>query len=231
MNLLVFGATGSTGRQLLAQALSQGHRVTAFARDPADLSDVKHPRLRTVRGDVMHPASIAPVMPGHDAVLVALGSRVRGRNTVLSGGTANIIWQMHQANVNRLIVLSSLGAGESRAERSWLFRHLIRPLLLRDLFDDKDKQETHVRQSGLNWTLVRPTSLTDGPATGCFFAGKSLRGQSGLIDSISRADVAAFMLHLLSHDQWTRKAVALTGADRAWEGLTATERPATPQAA
>lgn len=227
MNLLLFGATGATGRHLLQQALHQGHRVTAFVRSPADLADIRHRRLRIVEGDVMHPSTIEPIMPGHDAVLVALGSR--GHNTVLSAGTANIIWQMHQANIERLIVLSSLGVGESRQEMSWWFRHIFRPLVLSSIFTDKEKQESCVKQSGLDWTIVRPIALTDEPATGKVFAGPTLRGQSELLAGVPRADVAAFMLHQLGGGRWHQKAVALTGARRAFEDLTPNNQHTAPE--
>lgn len=229
MNLLVFGATGATGRQLLQQALYQGHRVTAFARTPADLADVRHRRLRVVPGDVMHPSTIEPVMPGHDAVLVALGSRGRSYNTVLSAGTANIIWQMYQANISRLIVLSSLGVGESRREVSWWLRNVFRPLVFSGLFADKEKQEANVRNSGLDWTIVRPTALTEDTATQRVFAGPTLRGQPELLPSVSRADVAAFMLAQLGSCRWHQQAVALTGARHAFEDLRPNSQHAAPE--
>lgn len=214
MNIIVFGPTGATGRQLLEQALAAGHHVTAFARHPADLAALHHPNLRVVQGDVMHPATVDAAMPGHDAVLVALGPRTRSYNTMLSGGTSNIIWQMHQHGIRRLIVLSTLGVGASRHELGLWQRYVSVPLLRSNQFDQKEKQEEVVRNADLDWIIVRPTQLTNGPRTDRYFAGLSRQNQTGLRSSISRADVAAFMLNQLTTKKWLGRAVLLTGANQ-----------------
>lgn len=229
MHLLLIGATGATGRHILTQALAEGHSVTALARDPTDLRNCPHPALHVVPGNVLIPDTLAAAMRNRrpDAVLVALSGAAGKHNTVLTSGTANIIWQMHQFSVQRLVVLSALGAGESRRELGWLTRWLLNPLFRPHRLQQKSDQESMVRSSGLDWVIVRPTALTDEPATGRVFAGVTLRDQPELYDSVSRADVAAFMLAQLRHDRWLRQPVALTGADRAFEDLTPNSQPET----
>ncbi len=124
MNLLAFGATGSVGRQVVAQALEQGHAVTAFVRDPAKL-DIADPQLQVFEGDVLDPSAVEAAMHGHDAVLCALGAGRKG--VVRSEGTRNIISAMEKSGVTRLICQSTLGVGDRRyCQMLWMVRERIR---------------------------------------------------------------------------------------------------------
>jgi putative NADH-flavin reductase len=192
MKLLVFGSTGGTGRELVKQALEQGHAVTAYARNPAALNDLAHPRLQVVRGDVRDAAAVAQAVPGHDAVLCAIGAGA-GRSTLREDGTRHIVRAMEHAGVRRLIGQSSLGIGDSRANLGFLTQYVIVAVFLRQAFADHARQEAVVKASALDWTMVRPPHLKDGPRTGTYRHGfpptdRGIRGQ------ISRADVADFML-------------------------------------
>ena len=111
MKLLIFGSTGSIGRQLVNQALEQGHTVSAFARDATKV-DIKHNNLQVAQGDVMDPASVERAVQGHEAVLCSLGAGRKG--TVRSDGTRNIISAMEKMGVRRFICQSTLGVGDSR---------------------------------------------------------------------------------------------------------------------
>jgi putative NADH-flavin reductase len=208
MNLLVFGATGGTGRQLVAQALNQGHAVTAFVRDPAKLP-LQHPNLRLVRGDVLDPAAVARAVPGHDAVLSTLGAPAGRKDAVRSVGTGHILQAMRPAGVRRFICLTTLGMGDSRPALPWLYKYLLVPLLLRYAFADSERQEECIRQSGLDWTIARPGTLTDGPRTGQYQHGFAPTAR-GLRMRIARADVADFMLRQLSEPTYLRRAASLS---------------------
>ncbi len=107
MNSLVFGSTGGTGRELLIQALDQDHSVTAYARDPAKIEDLKHSRLTIVRGDVLDPATVKSAVEGHEGILVTIGTGP-SRTTLREEGTRNIVEAMQSTGVNRLICQSSL---------------------------------------------------------------------------------------------------------------------------
>jgi putative NADH-flavin reductase len=208
MNLAVFGATGPSGRELLKLALDQGHRVTASARNPDKLT-VRHDRLNIVKGDILDRASVEAAIVGADVVLSALGVRKLGKNTILSDGTRNIIAAMQTRGVRRLICETSLGVGDSRGQMSWLFEKIILPTLLKNPFADKEIQERYITQSPLDWIIVRPAMLTNGPKTGVYKAcvGKP---NEPIRRKISRADVADFMLKQLSGTEFIKRAVGLS---------------------
>jgi putative NADH-flavin reductase len=198
MNIIIFGASGGTGRELVKQALEQGHAVTAFVRDKSKIS-YAHPQLNLRVGDVLESQAVHNAMPGHEAVIVALGAPARRAGTLRSAGTANIIHAMKAHGIKRLVCQSSLGFGDSIGvlkQTSLVFRRVIVPLLLRDTFEDHAVQEALIKQSGLNWTVVRPGNMTAGPLTGRYHHGFSSE-RKGLYVKISRADVAHFMLRQL----------------------------------
>jgi len=206
MKLLIFGSTGSIGRQLVKQALEQGHSVTAFARDPAKV-DIRHNNLQVVQGDVMDPASVEKAVPGHDAVLCSLGAGRKG--TVRSEGTQNIIRAMEKAGVLRFICQSTLGVGDSRDNLNVFWKYIMFGLLLRPAYADHVSQENYVRQSRLEWTIVRPGAFTDGEHTGQYRHGFPGTDKTTRL-KISRADVADFMLRQLIDDTYLHKAPGLS---------------------
>ena len=208
LRLLIIGATGRTGLQLVEQALAQGHEVTAFVRNPARLP-LRHDQLRVVQGDVLQPASLAPAMEGQDAVLCALGhKRFLGPSRILSQGTANILRAMQSANVPRLICESSLALGNSAGRGGLIATFFLYPLILPFYVWDKLRQEKLIEESDLDWVIVRPASLTNGPARGQYRHGPEV-GSYLMPVRIARADVAAFMLQQLTDDRYLGSAVGL----------------------
>lgn len=203
MKLIIFGATGGTGRELVRQALAQGHMVTAFARHPAAL-EVRHDNLRVVQGDITDYASVERAIGGREAVVSALGSPTLRKNTVLSDGTRHIIRAMEKAGVRRLVFESSLGIGDSKDQVGWFVTWVFRPLVIRHVFADKEIQERYIRESSLDWVIVRPGRLTNGPRTGHYRRGAEIN-EAAIGKSISRADVAAFMLEQVTDDTYLRK--------------------------
>jgi uncharacterized protein YbjT (DUF2867 family) len=206
MNVVVFGATGSVGRELVKQALEQGHVVTAFVRDPAKLG-IEHPNLKIVVGSAMDVTSVEKGVRGQDAVLVSLGAGRKG--TIRAEGTRNIIRAMHTTGVRRLICQSTLGVEDSRGNLNFFWKHIKFGLLLREAYADHDKQEEHVARSGLDWTIVRPAAFVDGPRTGEYRHG--FRGNDRTVKlKISRADVADFMLKQLTDARYLRATPGLS---------------------
>jgi putative NADH-flavin reductase len=205
MRILIFGATGGTGRELVAQALQGGHDVTAFVRSPGKLSIVDS-RLSVVQGDIQRAEAIRAAIPGHDAVLSALGTRSLGQTTLLSNASREIVASMQEHGVRRLIWESSLGVGETRGQLGPLYSWLLVPLLLRHVFADKERQEAIIKASPLEWTIVQPAALTNGPRTGTYRVGACERR---LFPRISRADVAHFMLKELENPRHVRQSVPL----------------------
>jgi putative NADH-flavin reductase len=213
MKLIVFGATGGTGRHLLEQALAEGHVVTAFVRNPSK-QDVTAPDLSLVAGDVMDATAVEQAMAGHDAVLVALGAPARNKGSIRSEGTRNIIRAMEKSGVRRLICQTSLGYGDSRQvlERTaFHFKYIVAPLFLRGVFADHERQEELIKQSKLDWIIVRPGNLTDGARTGQYRHGFAATDKNITV-SVSRADVADFMLKQLRDDTYLRKTPGLSYA-------------------
>lgn len=206
MKLAIFGATGGTGQELVAQALAQGHEVTAFVRNPAKLP-LTHERLRVIAGDVTDAAAVAQAVAGQDAVLSALGSPNLQANTVLSDGTRHIIAAMEANGVRRFVCETSLGVGDSHGQPGFMFTHVAVPLFLKHAMADKEIQEKYIKASNLDWIIVRPGGLTDGPRTSEYRHGlaKDISGR------IARADVAEFMLKQLTDDTYLRQTPAIAG--------------------
>ena len=208
MKLLIFGSTGGMGRQLVDQALEQGHTVTAFARDATKV-DSKHDNLQVAQGDVMDPASMEQAVQGQEAVLCSLGAGRKLTGRVRSEGTRNIISAMEKVGVRRFICQSTLGAGDSRGNLNFYWKYLMFGLLLRSMYADHARQESYVKQSPLDWTIVRPGSFTDGERTGQYRHGFPATDKTTKL-KISRADVANFMLKQLTDDTYLHKTPGLS---------------------
>ncbi|MGV3560078.1 NAD(P)-dependent oxidoreductase [Larkinella arboricola] len=207
MRLIIFGSTGSVGRQIVAQALAQGQTVTAFARHPAALQPLQHTRLTLHQGDVLNLAAVEQAVKGHDAVLCALGAGRKG--TVRSEGTKNIIRAMEQTGVKRLICQTTLGAGDSKGNLNFFWKYVMFGFLLKEAMKDHELQEQYVRQSKLDWTIVRPAAFTDGAVTGKYRHGFASDAPA-LTLKISRADVADFLLKQLTTDEYLKKTPGLS---------------------
>jgi putative NADH-flavin reductase len=218
MKLTVFAATGRIGRQVLDQAVAAGHDVTAVARNPSTLPAA----VRTVAADLAaaDPAVLEPAVAGSDAVLSGLGPRSRSDAGIASAGTRAIVRAMGATGVRRIVVVSAAPvasvASPGRPDPppdpgdGFLMRHLLVPALaaaFRDVYADLALMEDVLRDSGLDWTAVRPPRLTDGPLTGRYRTaiGRNLR--RGLL--VSRADVAHLMLAVLDRPETIGQTVGI----------------------
>lgn len=206
MKLVIFGATGSIGRQLVEQALAQGHEVTALARNPVKL-DLKHPNLKVVQGDVLDFAAVEKAVQGQEAVLCALGAGRKG--TVRSEGTQHIVRAMEKAGVRRFICQTTLGVGDSQGNLNFFWKRIMFGLILREAFIDHVNQENYIKQSRLDWTIVRPAAFTNGQRTGVYRHGFTASDKA-LTLKISRADVADFMLKQLTDNTYLHKTPGLS---------------------
>jgi putative NADH-flavin reductase len=206
--LLILGATGGTGQQLVTQALDAGHEVTTFARSSAKVT-VQHPRLRLVIGNVTSNGSaLADAMRGHDAVISALGIGMSLKpDGLIQRSVPAILSAMETHRVRRLIFTSAIGVGGTFRDAPLFSRVMIR-LLLKDVYTDKAAGEELIRRSDLDWTIVQPAQLTNGPLTRKYRFGEHLK--LGGIPKIARADVAHFILSQLDESAYLRK-VALIG--------------------
>jgi putative NADH-flavin reductase len=206
MKLAIFGATGKTGIELVKQALDQGHAVTAFVRDSARLT-IEDENLTIVTGDVFDPASVTQAVQGQDAVICALGAGSElKKTTVRTTGTINIISGMQKKNIKRLMVVTAMGVGESWDTLSPLNKFFF-ATLLKSSRADHETQEAAVKESGLDWTIVRPSGLTDTPRTGVYEVGVNI---PAITSKIARADVADLILKELEQDSLIGKTVTIT---------------------
>jgi putative NADH-flavin reductase len=210
LRILIIGATGGTGQQLVRQALELGHEVTAFARNPAKLK-MEHPNLRVVKGNVLDYASVESAMRGQNAVVSALGhKRFFYPNKILSEGTRNILRAMKACNVPRFICESSLGVGSAVGRLGLLSTFFFVPLILPFYFWDRVRQEEIIEGSDTDWLIVRPCMLSNAPARGTYRHGRNV-GNFVLPRRISRADVADLMLKQLTDDDYLGTAVGVCG--------------------
>jgi uncharacterized protein YbjT (DUF2867 family) len=207
MNLLVIGATGGTGRELVAQALARGHQVTGMARRVP--KEPQRAGLTWISGDVRRPESLEQAMAGQEAVLLALGhKRWLGPSRILSEGTRNVIDAMERHDVRRLICETALGISESWWQMGAYYILFVRPVILPFYFWDKVRQEAVIKASSLDWTIVRPGALTNGPRRGRYRQGPRV-GHWLWTVRIARADVAAFMLDQLTDIRYLRATVGI----------------------
>lgn len=207
MKIAVFGATGGTGQQVVQQALVAGHSVSALVRDPLRVV-AQDDRLTVVEGDVLDQPKVDETIAGVDAVIVSLGNTSNNPDYIVSRGTQVIVDAMTASGgPMRLIVVTSLGVGESRDQVPFAFKMLMNTVLKKPM-EDKERQEALVKASDFDWIIVRPGGLTNGPATDSCKSGVDVKLTAG---QVSRADVAAFVLQQLDDDTYLRQAPAITG--------------------
>lgn len=203
MRVIVFGATGKTGQHVLRAALDAGHHVTAFGRSVERL-DIDDPALEVHKGDVFDSAGVEAAVQGHDAAIVCLGSTGLRDKTTLFVGTRSVIDALVAHEVQRLVVMSAAGVGESWGQIPRTSRFLFRTLL-RNVFADHQAQEAIVETSPLDWTIVRAAVLKDDPGTGDYTATNS-----GPITRINRADVAGALVDQIAGTTHSRQPISVT---------------------
>ncbi|MGE5424603.1 MAG: NAD(P)-dependent oxidoreductase, partial [Syntrophothermus sp.] len=193
--IAVFGAGGRTGLLTVFQALDKGHVVTAFARTPEKVT-IKHKNLTIIQGNILDYEKVKEAVTGQDAIILTIGTTGRKYTTELSDGTVNIIKAMKETGVKRLICMSS--AGILGNDGGFVFGKIIMPLFLKQVFQDKIRQMKVIMESDLEWVILRPTGLTDSPKTGKYKVSNGAPGGR----TVPRADVADFMLKLLTDKQY-----------------------------
>ena len=205
--ILIIGATGPTGRHVLDLALKSGDTVTVLARRPEALEDVKD-NITVIAGDATSREDVAKAMQGQEAVIATLGTGGSLRvNGLFTRAAEAVVHAAKQAGVSRLVWLSSFGVGETFRDASLLQKIMYRTLL-RDLYENKEASEKIIRESGLDWTIVYPTGLTNGPATGRYRTDDRIRMKG--FPRISLADVADFLYKAVRDDAWIRRNAVIT---------------------
>jgi uncharacterized protein YbjT (DUF2867 family) len=206
--ILVLGATGGTGRLIVSQAVARNYDVTVLTRSAAKASGLEGAKL--VVGDARDEIVLRQALEGRDAVISALGTAASPLREVrlLSAATRTLVSAMKAEQVSRVICITGIGAGDSAGHGGFLFDNLIFPLLLRKVYADKNRQEAIIRESGLDWVLVRPSVLNDKPGRDAIRALTDLSDFHG--GTISREDVASFVLDQLHADAWLHRSPLIT---------------------
>jgi putative NADH-flavin reductase len=202
MKIALFGASGKTGHNVLEQALAAGHDVVALARAPLSTT---HAKLQVKIGDVTAGRGVDDVVAGANAVIACLGARTLKANTVRSDSANHIVAAMKKHGVKKLVWLSASGVGDSASQAkttSFVFGYIIMPLMLKANYADADVAERVIRESGLDFVVVRPVGLTDKPKQG---GARAYSNTDRLPQSyITRADVAAFMIDAATSSTYDR---------------------------
>ena len=207
MNILIFGASGHTGQELVRQALVKGHNVTAFVRTPGKLA-MTHEKLKVVAGNVKDYSAVENAIKNQDAVLSTLGvSKQLKSDPLVIEGIKNIITGMKQMNVGRLIYMSFLAVGDGRKDAGFMIKYVISRIVHNEIADHEEKERL-INSSSLEFTIVRPPKLTNGLRKGLYRSGEAIKAKS-ILPTMSRADVAEFMLKQLTDKTFLRKTVRI----------------------
>jgi putative NADH-flavin reductase len=204
INVVVLGAAGRTGRLIVAEALRNGHQVTAALRTPASMPAASG--LRVERADVRDADSLRAVITGHDAVVCAIGAPGRKADNLYSDGARATVAAMQTCGVKRLLAITSVGVRHDDPHHAWWYRSLIRPIGA-NLYADMARMEHIVRDSDLDWTFVRPTYLQDRESAGSYRATDNSTPKGGW--RITHTDVARFIVEELDAHRWSRQAPSL----------------------
>lgn len=207
MKIVVFGATGIVGKAVVNEALKKGHEVTVLTRNARKVT-TRHEHLHIVEGNVADKNVVHTVLKDQEAVIQTLGIGGKGDGkptSIVSEANKIIMTEMEQMNVKRLIAISVIGAGNSLTFLPWIYRKLVLPLFMKwfqAIIDDKNRMEPMIMKSGLDWTIVRCTTVKGRPATGKVNA--RLDGK-GLKFSISAADMAVFIVNQLTDNSFLKQ--------------------------
>jgi uncharacterized protein YbjT (DUF2867 family) len=208
MKVLVIGGTRGIGREVVAAAHAAGHELTLLARNAERIS-LSVTGVRVVVGDAGDADDMERAVAGQDAVVWTVGVGPTRRPVHLfSRSTQFLLAAMAKHGVRRLICVTGIGAGDSRGHGGFFYDRILQPLFMRTVYEDKDRQEALLRASDVDWTIVRPGALTNGPATGLVRALTNLEGVTA--GKVSRADVAGFIVEHLATGDFRKTAVLLT---------------------
>ena len=202
MNFVVLGATGRTGRLVVEQAIAAGHTVTALVRSPEKLT-TGNSKLRVISGEATDASAVSRALKGADAVISTLG----GKGSLIADSTQAIVTAARAAGVSRVVVLSSWVVERSQMD---VMTRFLTGITMGPVIRDKSAGEHVLRQSDLEWTIVYPSLLTDGPATGSV-AVLPEGAKRRMSERISRADVAAWMVQAAAGDQYNGRSIGITG--------------------
>ena len=207
MKILIIGGSRGIGQALLECAVDDGFEVSVLARYPEKVAS-GNGSVNVLQGDVTVKADVISGIEGQEAVISCIGVPITFKPvTLFSRAAENIVAAMENSN-QKFIAVTGIGAGESKGHGGFLYDKIFKPLFLKTIYEDKDREEAIIRASSLNWLIVRPAGLTNGPRTGIYHVIDDLTGV--VSKRISRRDVADFILKQLKDPETFGKPVLLT---------------------
>ena len=208
MKFSIIGASHGIGNQLLKLALEEGHEITVLLRKPNKLK-ISDSHLHIIKGDILDLSGVAAAVVGQDATCVCIGiPPSRKLVEVFSKGIKNVLSAIGDNTEQKLIAVTGIGAGDSKGHGGFLYDRVISPLLLKEIYKDKNREEVLIKESYSNWMIVRPGFLTNGHRTGKYQVIEDLTGITA--GKISRSNVADFILGQLKKPTHFGKTLLLT---------------------
>lgn len=208
MKILIIGASGPLGLEVVKMASDRSHQVSALVRN-LDSFKVNSNAVKIIKGDVFDLNGLEKALLNHDAVISTFGTNlIRRPTTILSQGTRNIVKAMEASNVSRFVCITGIGAGNSKGHGGFLYDKILEPFLLHEIYNDKTRQEEVIRTSRLDWTIVRPAILTNGSKRGHYRIANDLCGFTA--KKISRSDVADFLLNEVENNKYLKQSPVIS---------------------
>lgn len=207
--VLVFGATGKTGRMIVKKLLKEGYQVRAFVRNLKKVNHIVHKNFYVSEGDVRNAKAVEAAVKESDIIISALGNLRVFNNTIISDGVAHIITAMKLHGKRRLLFMSSLGVGDSRWQLGFIYNFIYLPTFLRNVFRDKERQEKIIHESGSDWTIIRPAGFIPIPLPFRYRACV-MPSRPRILPVMSRFHTADFIVKECSNNQYIQKNTALS---------------------
>jgi putative NADH-flavin reductase len=207
LKLLIFGGTSGIGLETTRLALARGHKVTSITRRPERMP-IEHENLSNRKGDITKPETYTQLFTGQDIIISSIGLGTRKPTTVYSSGMQRVLQAMQEADVQRVISITGIGAGDSKGHGGFFYDSILNPLMLKEDYKDKTRQEEILKNSAAKWTIVRPGFLVDEQSEQAYRVIHDMQGFTS--GSIARADVAHFLTATAEQDSYVNKTVFLS---------------------
>ncbi|MFT5573874.1 MAG: putative NADH-flavin reductase [Cryomorphaceae bacterium] len=207
LNILIFGGSSGIGLETTRLALERGHNVTSITRRPERMP-IEHKNLANLKGDITKPETYSQQFNGQNIIISSIGLGSREPTTVYSGGMQSVLQAMQEAEVQRVISITGIGAGDSKGHGGFFYDRILNPLMLKEDYKDKTRQEQILRNSSAKWTIVRPGFLTNEQSEQTYRVIQDMQGFTS--GDVARADVAHFLTALAEQGSYINKTVFLS---------------------
>jgi putative NADH-flavin reductase len=207
LNILIFGGSSGIGLETAQLALERGHKVTSITRRPERMP-IEHENLTNLKGDITKPQTYTQQFNGQHIIISSIGLGTRKPTTVYSSGMQSVLQAMQETGVQRVISITGIGAGDSKGHGGFFYDRILNPLMLKEDYKDKTRQEQVLKDSTVQWTIVRPGFLVDEKSEQTYRVIKDMQGLTS--GNIARADVAHFLAASAEQGSYVNRTVFLS---------------------